>query len=117
MLAEHFFKYGGALGALTVGAVYFVRARQDTFPLRRLLCAAYAPATAVLFLSGVWLAPVWIGLGRSAFSLAQLLIVPFIFYSLVFYPGRRSDHVVLGLFAGFCWFWQFLIGDLLIYGK
>ena len=88
MFAEHFFKYGGALGALMVGVVYFLRARHDTLQIRRLLCAAYAPASAMLFLAGVWLAPVWLALGRSAFSLAQLLIVPLIFYSFAFYSGH-----------------------------
>ena len=119
-LAALFWLYGGALGALAIGALYFARASQfERVPVaQRILTSAYAPATALVFLLGAF-SPrnVWIDLGRNSFLLAQLMPAALLLYALAAYPGKRSLHFFLVPPALLCWFWQVGIGTMFIYGK
>jgi len=119
-LGTFFSVYGGCVGACIVGAVYFIRARgfQQQPLFRRLAASSYAPATALIFLLGIGLPrELWLSLGRPAWDLLQLLPALLMVYSLVAYPGKRSIHLLLLPAALICWFWQLVIGGLIIFGK
>jgi hypothetical protein len=117
-LLTFFWLFGGALGALGVGATYFVRASRSSSAVQRIIASAYAPATVLVFIVGI-LAPreAWLALGKSSFLMAQVLPLALLGYSLARYPGNWRLHLVLVPLALLCWLWQFTWGHVLIFGK
>ena len=113
-----FWVWGGALGAVAIGAAYFARADPSARVSQRVVSSSYAPATAIVFLLGVMVPrETWLALGRGSFLAAQLLPLALLGYCLVAYRGARAAHLVLLPLALLCWLWQVGIGTLLIYGK
>jgi hypothetical protein len=117
-LTTLFWLWGGAAGALVIGAVYWTRADKSAPLLKKLLASSYAPATAVLLLlAAVLPREAWIQLGRNAFLLSQAIPISLLVYSLIAYPGERKLHFLLVPLASICGFWQLGIGTMAIYGK
>jgi hypothetical protein len=117
-LVALFWLWGGAAGALAIGAVYLTLADKTAPTLTRFLSSSYAPATTALFiLAAVLPNETWHKLGRNALVLAQVLPLSLLAYSLIAYPGNRKLHLVLVPLALLCGLWQLGISTMSIYGK
>ncbi len=112
------FIFGGAIGCLAIGVVYFIRAKGAASLPVRAVTSAYAPVVSMAFAAGV-LVPreFWAGLGRSSFLLVQLLPLALLVLSLLFYPGDKKTHWYLAPITLFLWAWQIFVAQLLIHGK
>jgi len=114
-----FIVYGGAIGGLLVGGVYFARASPGATLSRRLMGSLYGPAIALLLVA-VMLWPDqyrWNPQVVTAFYWLQVVPLSLLIYSLARYPGRPILHLVLVPIALLCWALVFAIGFLKIHGE
>jgi hypothetical protein len=105
-----------AFGSLLVGVLYMLCSYRSSPLHRRLLAAAYAPSSVILFLAAALIPrdawprqfPLYLAL--------QLLPLLLLGLSLRLFPGPRWVHWVLVPLALVCLAWQAALGHILIHG-
>jgi hypothetical protein len=105
-------------GSFVIGALYFATSAKSASLRRRIVSAAYAPLSAIIYFSIAFSS-----LGYQSrrfiplYIAIQLLPLVFLFVSLRFFPGPRWVHAALLPVALVCMLWQGVWGYFAVFGK
>jgi hypothetical protein len=105
-------------GSFVIGALYFAASEKSASLACRLASAAYAPLSAIIYLSIAFASLGYQSRGFIPLYIAlQLLPLAFVVVSLRYFPGPRWVHAVLLPVALVCMLWQVVWGYFGVFGK
>ena len=117
-LARVLLFFGGAVGGVLAGLVYFAKSDRSAPVWQRTFASAYGPVAAILFVAALLLPQSQLT-QQNGVRYLWLQVLPgcLFVYSLLAYPGRRQLHVWLVPLAILSWLWVALWGFVLIHGE